>query len=137
MTEPGIMKDFTTTRPAVVRFKLDDDVFEAVPQISAINALDFSSRYSSLSDKNVSLEEATAMIHELIRMVLLPESANRFLDRMHSQTNPIGVDKFYEVLNWIFEFYTERPTQPGSDSSTGSDTRVDGTTSTVSTSPVG
>lgn len=123
--------DFSSTRK-VLRFRVDDDVFDAASSIAADLALEYAELAETLTE-GVSMSKQREVIHALFRMVLLPESADRFIERMSDQRNPIGHDQITRITQWLFEEYGLRPTEADSASSTGSVSQVAGTSSTVAT----
>lgn len=140
MTEPttttvnaddGIM-DFSSGRRSI-KFRVDDDVFEAAPDIAAELALRYSEQVERLDDQNAGADVQLEAIHALFRMVLFPESAERFVARLSDQRNPIGHEKITRITRWLFEEYGLRPTQSDAASSTGSESQDAGTSSTVTT----
>lgn len=127
------IKDFTGSKPAV-KFKLDDDVFYGVRDLPAIKALEFTGYAEQFSDSKLPSSQRVAMFIDVIKMLLEPESAERFIGRLNDPVNPIGLTTFTGVIRWLFEQYAGRPTQPGSDSLAGSDNPESGTNSTVTSS---
>lgn len=124
--------DFSSPR-RLIKFRVDDDVFEAVADIAAELALDYADKVDELENRETSSEQQKLVLHELFRLVLLPESADRFISRLSDQRNPIGQSKIVRITKWLFEEYGLRPTEPDSASSTGSESQDAGTSSTVST----
>lgn len=133
MTEPTTtvvvdddVKDFSSARRAI-KFRVDDDVFEAAPDIAAELALDYADKLDELGGGTPTNQQQKVIIHELFRMLLLPESADRFIERLSDQRNPIGNNKIERITRWLFEEYGFRPTQSDSASSTGSENLAAGT----------
>jgi len=133
---PAATQDFTIEKP-LVQFKLDGDLFVGVRDIPAIKAMEFSGHADKLGKDDVPIEERIAGFMDIIRLLLVPESAELFIARLSDPHNPIGVPTMLKVVPWLFEQYSLRPTTPDSDSSTGSGNPESGTSSTVSTSGVG
>jgi hypothetical protein len=126
------VRDFSSPRRRL-RFRVDDDVFEAVPDIAAEVALDYADKTEQLTGGEVTMAQQKQIMHDLFRMVLLPESADRFIARLSDRVNPIGQKKINDIASWLFEEYGLRPTSLDSASSTGSGSQDAGTSSTVST----
>ena len=64
--------------------------------------------------------------------VLLPESAERFAARMRDPERTIDWDTLGDIVVWLIEeVYTDRPTMPSSDSSTGSEPTTPTSTGTA------
>lgn len=124
--------DFSTRRRSI-RFRVDEDVFEAAPDIATDLALDYAEKVEIIGSRTATADEQKDVIHSLVRMVLFPSSAARFIERLGDQKNPIGQAKVGEIFRWLFEEYGLRPTESDSASSTGSVSLDAGTNSTVNT----
>lgn len=118
--------DFSSPRRSL-KFRVDADVFEASPDIAAELALDYADKVEQLGGDDATHEQQKEIIHSLFRMVLFPESADRFIERLSDQRNPIGQKKIADITRWLFEEYGLRPTGSDSASSTGSESRDAGT----------
>lgn len=127
--------DFTVEKPRV-QFKLDGDIFTGVRDIPAVQAMEFSGHADKLHNDDVSMDERVAGFMDILRLLLVPESAELFIARLKDPLNPIGVQTMLKIVPWLFEQYSLRPTTPDSGSSTGSGNPESGTNSTVSTSGV-
>lgn len=128
-----MMQDFTQARPDTIKFKIDDDVFEAVPAVGAnvLRSIMTLADTTGLAANIESLtpEEAASRSTKVMEMVnstlsfldlvLLPECATRFGERMNSATEPITLDQAFKVWTWLVEQYSGRPTQPSSPSANG------------------
>jgi hypothetical protein len=126
------MRDFTVEKPRV-QFKLDD-VFTGVRDIPAVKAMEFSGHADQLQREDLEMSERIAGFMDILRLLLVPDSAELFISRLNDPLNPIGVPTMLKIVPWLFEQYAQRPTTPDSDSSTGSGNPESGTSSTVSTS---
>jgi hypothetical protein len=129
------VKDFSSPRRSI-KFRIDDDIFEAAPDIAAELALDYADKLDELGGDKPTNQQQKTIIHELFRMLLLPESAERFIERLSDQRNPIGSTKIERITSWLFGEYGLRPTQSDSASSTGSE-NLDAGTSLTATTPEG
>lgn len=127
--------DFTVEKPRV-QFKLDGDIFTGVRDIPAVKAMEFSGHADKMQRDDISMDERIAVFMDIIRLLLVPESAEHFITRLSDPVNPIGVKTMLKIVPWLFEQYSMRPTTPDSDSSAGSGNPESGTSSTVSTSDV-
>jgi hypothetical protein len=127
------MRDFTVEKPRV-QFKLDNDVFTGVRDIPAVKAMEFSGHADQLQREDLEMSERIAGFMDILRLLLVPDSAELFISRLNDPLNPIGVPTMLKIVPWLFEQYAQRPTTPDSDSSTGSGNPESGTSSTVSTS---
>lgn len=131
--------DFSVPRKTV-QFKIDDDVFEAPSEIAAELMLRFADDASALDADELgrgptTVEQLTIM-HNLMRMILLPESAERFIARLSDPARPIGIATFERVTDYLMEAYGLRPTEPDSPSSSGSVNPDTGTSSRESVNGV-
>lgn len=120
--------DFSLRRRSL-RFRVDDDVFEAAPDIATDLALEFADKTELLNSSATPSDEKIKLTHSLIRLLLFPESADRFIARLADPRQPIGPSKLGEIIKWLFEEYGMRPTTSDSVSLTGSDGPASGTSS--------
>jgi hypothetical protein len=114
---PDYVFDLSSDLPPI-RFKIDDDVFEAVREIPALLALDFAQRAEKIGDAledQVSSSEMITIIRGVFELVLLDESVQRLLDRLSDKNNPISVERMTVLVQRLFEVYGLRPTEPASD----------------------
>lgn len=129
------IRDFTVEKPRI-QFKLDGDIFTGVREIPAVKAMEFSGHAEKMQREDVEMSERIAGFIDVLRLLLEPASAELFISRLNDPANPIGVQTMLKIVPWLFEHYSQRPTTPDSDSSTGSGNPESGTSSTVSTSAV-
>lgn len=137
MTEPSTVSvdlddipDFTP--PPGPKFRVYDQVYEGVREISADLLLEVVAKMENLEE--VSHAEQLVMIKECVLILLTGESGERFLANMNKRVDAIGIQTLQKSINWLLGRYTARPTQPGSDSSPGSESPESGTSSTATTS---
>lgn len=128
--DDGGIADFTIDRPRP-RFRIGDDLFEGKMEVPTLSLMTFAAQQKDDSTQ----EESIEMTMRLLRLMLKKESADRFIDRLGSEDNPIGVETFQKIVPWLMEQYGMRPTQPSPDSSAGSPSQDDGPRSTEN-SPV-
>lgn len=140
------MKDFTKSRSTKpIEFKIDGDVFQAVPTLNAEQQFEAVSLMNTMgaaelegmgireidpvnattNDVNRAVTTATAASNAVVKIMqmldelLLPDSAVRFAERMKSKTEPIDLEQVMGVFQWLISEYGERPTSPLSSSSNG------------------
>lgn len=102
--------DFTPP-PSAVRFKINDDVFVGVDDLSAFKALEFSA-HADKFEKGTGAEKIEAM-KELFKLLLTAESSELFLARLNGERGkPIGFQTTIKLVPWLFEQYGFRPTEP-------------------------
>lgn len=133
MTE---IRDFSLPKQETLKFKIDDDVFEAVPIVGAQVLRDITNmsdliQLQGLDTSSVTKEQLEAMAEvanqhtartmQFLDLVLLPDSAARFAERLRSSDEPITIQQTYEVWRWLIERYSARPTPPSLPSLNGHD----------------
>lgn len=115
------IKDFTL-RKKRVRFKIDDDIFEAHTTLS----LPLMQRMVKISQsmgggKSEDRMESFDAVYDIFDQLLLSDSAKRFKKRATS-TGEDGIDvqrQLIPILYHLLEEFGVRPTQPSSASSPG------------------
>lgn len=107
--------DFSSPQETI-KFRVDDDVFEASPEIAAISMMRFAESAERFEDEALPVEEKIRILQNMFRLILLPESAGRFIRRMEDDTHPIGMRQFLDVIKWLMEQYGLRPTESDSPS---------------------
>lgn len=125
------MKDFTKKRDDIA-FRIDDDVFRAAPGVPAEVLMDFATQFTGMGPATP-VDEQLKAFRAVFELVLLPESLERFTERMRDRRNPIEIDQCEDIITWLMERYGLRPTELPSSSPGGQESPVPGTTSTVST----
>lgn len=123
------IKDFTIKEKRI-KFRIDDDVFEA----SRIMSIPMMQDLVKVTKNIGSMSESGdySGIGNIFNEVLIPASATRFNERLNAKGDD-GIDvksQLIPVLYYILEKFGLRPTQLSSDSSTGSQPEIDGTPST-------
>lgn len=133
MTE---IKDFSIDKQETLKFKIDDDVFEAVPIVGAqilrdITNMSDLAQLQGIDEASVTQDQLKAMADaanqhtartmQFLDLVLLPDSAARFAERLRSTDKPITIQQTYEVWRWLIERYSARPMQPSLPSLNGHD----------------
>lgn len=127
------IRDFTI-REKRVRFRIDGDVFEA-QALLGIPLMQELVKSTKAIGKMVE-EERYEGIFAIFDQLLYPDSAQRFRERATSVGDE-AIDvrrQLIPVLYYLLEKYGLRPTQQSSDSSTGSPSGTDGTTTTAGVS---
>lgn len=124
------MKDFTKIRKPI-QFQIDDDVFDAAPTVPAEVMIQFAEGFTTLDPSAMNPAELVGALRRVVEFVLLPQSLERFKERMASQAEPIDMEQLDEIVQWLFEEYGLRPTVESSPSLSGDSAPVPGTTSTV------
>lgn len=122
------IKDFSKKRKDIV-FKIDDDVFHAVPVIPAETMIEFAESITSADPTKMAPAEMVGALRRVIEMVLVPDSLAVFQRRMRDPLNPIDMEQLDDIVTWLFEEYGMRPTQELPSSSAGGSPVVPGITS--------
>lgn len=127
------VKDFSKGN-APIAFTIDDDTFYAPARIPAQTLIDFTKMFDGLSE-NKDLSKTIEAFKATIRLVLMPDSATLFEQRMADLNNPIDLGQVNEVIPWLMEQYGLRPTEPSENSSDGQPNPESGTPSTETPQP--
>ena len=117
------VKDFTRATKNL-KFRIDEDIFEAPSNLPAMTLMTFAAKGEELSSADSMLRPK--IFEELFQMILLPESAQRFIARLSDQQRPISMTQVDDVLTWIMEEYGLRPTIPSEESSDGAQSQESG-----------
>src|SRR5262245_12537506 len=119
------MQDFTEVRQETLKFKIDDDIFEAVPAVGAelmkdVIGMTDASALAADRIESLSPEDAAARMPKVMEQVnkvlgfldtvLLEASAQTFAARMRSAERPITLTQAFKVWTWLVEQYGGRPT---------------------------
>jgi hypothetical protein len=126
--------DFTVPRKRV-RFRIDDDIFEAASALPTLTALEMTAQAEKFGSGTS--EEQRNAITAIFSAILLHDSATLFISRLSDADHPIDIKQIAKVMPWVIEQYGLRPTSPSSDSSDSSDEVDDGTSLTGSAAAAG
>jgi hypothetical protein len=88
------------------KFKLYNEEFQCKPKMQGKTLLKFASASSS-DDSG----ESSKAITDFFDAVLLPESKERFNALLEDEYKIVSVETLGEILGWIVEAYSARPTQ--------------------------
>lgn len=89
-------------------FKLHGEEFSCKPKMQGKVLLDLVSK-SSAQDNPA---EAAAIINKFFELVLIAESYQRFDALVQSDDRIVEVEQLSEIVGWLVEQYSDRPTQP-------------------------
>jgi hypothetical protein len=117
-----VVRDFTPAE-RVIRFRIRGETFEAAPDLPAMVAI----QLAELAEKKDESESQGKVFADMFRLLLLPESAERFIERMSDLQRPISIRMINDIMPWLMEEYGLRPTTAPSDSSGGSGNQGGGT----------
>lgn len=111
-------KDFGSPSEGVIQeklsFKIYDEEFECIPQIPGKTLLSFAAASSSEDGA-----ESANAINKFFEKVLTEESYKRFDALTEDPHRLVTVETLAEIIGWIVESYSNRPTQGSEVSSTG------------------
>lgn len=144
-------RDFTQKRPPV-HFTIAEERFNCYKALDMDQLRRFANMARELrvdaTDANDADQAAVSMekigkIGDLMRIVLKKESATRFIailnpdeeKRESDDFEPIDPFQLLDIVKWLMEIYTKRPTEPSSTSQPGSTNGETGTYSTAGALP--
>lgn len=111
------MREFNRSRAEPVRFSMDGDVFDAVPEIPATMMVGLVKKFAGLNDADGDPITRFEQALDVLRQLLTPDSRETFERRLSDSANPIGLRQVTELVQWLLgEVYGQRPTQPPSPS---------------------
>lgn len=124
---PGA-RDFSRPRKRLT-FTIDGETFEAAPVLPGDIYAEFVTRYNGTATTDT-YQQQHDLLKGALALALLPESYDRFANRLKDKANPIDDDQMADVILWLLEAYGLRPTQPSQPSSDGPASPESGTSST-------
>jgi hypothetical protein len=104
--------DFSDAEP--ISFKLCDEEFTCRPQIPGKTILDLATK---TADENAS--DAGKVVDQFFSTVLVPESLERFNVLCLDPERIVHMETLMDIIQWLVEMYSERPTKRPELSSTG------------------
>lgn len=128
------MRDFS--RVIDVRFRIDHvggeqkgqpEFFEGVPGLAALQLIEFAGLFDRVQNLEDDPAQAREMFTEMMNLVLVDESAERFVTRLGNKVDPISLAQVMEIVPYLMEEYGMRPTKPSGDSSSLQPSPDDGT----------
>lgn len=98
------VKDFS--RPAdLIRFRVDDDVFEALPELPALDAILVTDLLNTFDSASITGRDRFDLIVKFVEIVMTTESAERFVARLTSRERPLGFNRLLEIMIWLVNRY--------------------------------
>ncbi len=123
---------FTVAREPIV-LDIGGEDFHApavIPPVVLGKLLEQQKAISGIDIATVGVEQVLEAIAEVFGLILVPESGQRFRERLFSRDNPFDLmNEVIPTMTGLIEEYTDRPTQPSPPSSNGQ--ASDGTSSTA------
>lgn len=129
---PGA-RDFSRPRKRLT-FTIDGETFEAAPVLPGDIYAEFVTRYNGTATTDT-YQQQHDLLKGALALALLPESYDRFANRLKDKANPIDDDQMADVILWLLEAYGLRPTEPSQPSSDGPQSPESGTSSTDAPQP--
>lgn len=121
-------RDFSRKRTPLT-FTIDGELFEAAPVLPGDIYAEFVTHYNGTADTDT-YQQQHDLLKGALKLALLPESYDRFANRLKDKERPIDDDQMADVILWLLEAYGLRPTQPSQPSSDGPASPESGTSST-------
>lgn len=125
--------DFTPS--SNVKFTLYGEAYFGVAELTLEDSFNYETLSTQLGNKEHTTEQRIETMKAIIRTLLEPDSADRFIAGLKNRHKPIGLSTTMKIFKYVMDQYGDRPTTPESDSSVGSDNPAPGTPSTESSSP--
>lgn len=126
-------RDFSRPRKRLT-FTIDGELFEAAPVLPGDIYAEFVTRYNGTVNTET-YQQQHDLLKGAIGLALMPESYDRFADRLKDKANPVDDDQMADVILWLLEAYGLRPTEPSQPSSDGPPSPESGTSSTDAQQP--
>lgn len=134
--------DFSFT-PSPIRFTMDGETYhcrKVLPLGAYEDVMDMVSESNVANGTGVvsknDLRTALDQVAAVFAIVLTDESIGRFKERLLGRDDPLDLkEQVVPAMHWVLEQYGLRPTEPSSDSSTGSDDGTTGITLTAGVQP--
>lgn len=89
-------------------FKLHGEDFACKPKMQGKVLLELVAASSAQDNPG----EAAAIINKFFKLVLVAESYERFEALLESDDRIVEVEKLSDIVAWLVEQYSDRPTQP-------------------------
>lgn len=128
MAAQPVTRDFSRPRKRLT-FTVDGEVFEAAPALPGLVYAQFVMLAGGGGEPRTFMQ-THEMLRQAVELVLLPDSFERFANRLKDKTNPIEHDQMDDIIMWLMEVYGMRPTRPSQLSSDGPSSPESGTSST-------
>ena len=90
-----------------ISFKLHGEEFSCKPKMQGKVLLDLVAKSSAQDNPG----EAAAIINKFFELVLIADSYTRFEALVESDDKIVEVEQLSEIVAWLVEQYTDRPTQ--------------------------
>lgn len=98
-----------------LKFRLHGEEFSCIPQVPGKVMLDFAAK----TGKDDPGADGAAVVVDFFKTVMYPESYTRFDILASDRDKIVTIEQLMEIIEWLMENYSNRPTQRSEDSSTG------------------
>jgi hypothetical protein len=117
-------KDFTVPRKRF-GFRVAPDNFECVPALAPASLQSVVRKFQSAEFRDLvkagaqaDADKTLGAIQDIFNEFLIDEDTeSRFAGRLADRRNPIDIHQLVEIIGWVIEHYTARPTEPSPSSS--------------------
>ena len=116
-------KDFTKKRVPVF-FNIEGERFDCAPAVPIDDLQEMVKGFGEVTAENIA-----DALRAFFEKVMDEATAARLSSMMKDKKNPLDMEQAKEIMEWLLEVYSLRPTEPSSESSTGSATDGGGTPS--------
>ena len=113
---PDLGADFAFRHP--IPFKIHGEIFHGVPDLPAGMLFDMASMFSDVKGGS-GIGTQFETLDRFFQLLLVPESYERFKERMRDPERPITIGIMMAVMRYLIEQMTGRPTEQSSSSSAG------------------
>lgn len=117
MSEVVEFKDFSRPERRVT-FKVGGYDYEAMSRIPLGLALDLGKVARTFASADT--EDKLAGLWQFFDAALLGDGGQKIQKQVYDKNDPLDTNQLIEIMNWLLEVYGLRPTEPSSNSSTGS-----------------
>lgn len=101
-------------------FTVGKDEFVAPPVIPPVLLGDLAAASQGFGDLKGDVPAQLEKVASIFDLLLTPETAPRFRERLLSRTEPIDLNRqALPIMHWLMEVYGLRPTEPSSSSGSG------------------
>jgi hypothetical protein len=118
-----IFRDFTKKRKPVV-FGIDGVMYRCIKALGTESLQDLMRTYRSgeLQEalKTSDADRIMEFMRAMFKIFLLDESYEPFVLKLRDKEDPVDIHQLLEIVRWVVEVYTNRPSEPSEISSTGS-----------------
>jgi hypothetical protein len=131
VTQEARTKDFSRERPRVF-LTVDGQEYDAKPALSLPMLQAVQGMQRRMKDPDA---DRVAEFSSMFTVLLKAESSERFTAKLKDEENPLDFEQLGEMISWLMEQFSGRPTGELSGSPDGSSAETTGMPSTDGVSP--